>query len=209
MNTALKDVSLVQAVKTILKDVHIYGVGDFITFQTGYADAPLGWGRIQQDDSISSGAYLVYNESHERFTYRQRILGYEFATANAFAYKIPDPTVDALIHSLPSSSVREILGIDVHADRSNMLPEFLDAFGSPIQAGDLVSYVTYQGGEHISIGRVSRINFERNTVDVIDITNSVITPKVFYREVALLPIPNKIRPGIQAMTKEEFELLRS
>jgi hypothetical protein len=206
MDTLENNNTLTQVAKAILENVHIYGVGDFITFLTDHVDAPLGWGRIQQDENILKGAYFVCNESHDRYATRRRILGYDLGNANAFAYKVADPAVDALMHSLPSSSVREMLGINVRAYHSSDSPELLDAFGSHIQVGDLVSYIPYPAN-HISIGRVIQMDVTSGEVVVRDAMNSIVTSAVFYSSVVLLPVPEDMRSSIQAMTRDDFDHL--
>jgi hypothetical protein len=204
MDVAPTDDALTEAVKAILNDVHIYKVGDFVTFPSGDIDAPLGWGRIQQNDRIFKGSHFVCNESHETFAYRRRILGYDLGNSQSFAYKLSNPELDNMMHSLPSDTVREMLGIDAKAERSST--EFFDALGNSIQIGDLVSYA-HPSGHTIHIGRVINLDAKSHEAGIADLYDSSSTMALFYRSVSLLPTTEAVRAGIHSMTREDFDHL--
>jgi hypothetical protein len=201
MKTVVEKKQLYAAVKAFLNDTRVYGVGDYVTFPTTNYRYPLGWGRIRQDPDVENGQFVVYNELHEDLNSYYHILGYDLANAKPFAYRHPDPEVELLLRPFPSSTVREILNIDIETDRS-ATTNFLDALGLPVRPGDLVSYIPERSRD-ISVGRIFGIDGTAHVVYVADILKPGVQSSALYTHFALLPVTDEMRTKICTMNTED------
>jgi hypothetical protein len=187
---------------SFLPNVYDCVIGDYITYATrGEGPVTLGWGRLQEDSSQKLGRFFVQNELDDSM-FRHYFFN-EINLESKLAYRFPDEKMNLLLRELPSSSVKEMLGLHEERNKEDVTPR--DIFGTPIQKGDLVTFVSTW--KDMKLGQVAyTVRPTESTIRIQSVERSFASMSVAPNMMAVVPVSQETKMLIQTMDRDELKL---
>jgi hypothetical protein len=188
---------------SFLPNVYDCVVGDYITYATRVErTTKLAWGRLQEDTSREMNRFFVQNELDGSMLYHY--FSDKLDVNSKFAYRFPDEEMNVLLRELPLRSIKEMLGL--YEERNEEESKRRDIFGSPIEAGDLVTFVSRWSG--LKLAQVETVSEEGRPlpINVRTLEKNAVSMRVPSDAMALVPVSTEARSLIRAMSPEALFL---
>jgi hypothetical protein len=188
---------------SFLPNVYDCVVGDYIIYSTRVErTTTLAWGRLQEDTSREMNRFFVRNELDGSMLYHY--FSDKLDVDSKFAYRFPDEEMNVLLRELPSRSVKEMLGL--YEERDEEEAKRRDIFGSPVEPGDLVMFISRWRG--LKLAQVETVSDKGIPIPITvrTLQKDAASMRVPSDDIVLVPVSTEARSLIRAMTPEALFL---